>query len=100
MLGQMCFDRFESSGMPATNSTLLILPSTTSYYNQLVIVNRVVRPHLLNARNLNDQNQMTRFAVAFFPVIRPWTTAPPLTVLLCRNTLNLEKDNSPVTDGK
>jgi hypothetical protein len=71
MLGQIYFGRFEPSGMPATNSTPFIVPSTISNYNQLVIMNRVVSPHFLNARILDYQNQMTKFAVAFFPVFHP-----------------------------
>ena len=53
MIGQMCFDRFESLETPATISPLvIILLSTRSYYNQLVITNRYARHTFLNARIL------------------------------------------------
>jgi hypothetical protein len=56
-----------------------------------VITNRHARHTVLNTLVLNYQNQLTTFAVAFFPAFRRRTTAPPLTVLVWQNTLNVEK---------
>jgi hypothetical protein len=77
---------------------VIILPSTGSYYNQLVITHRHARHTFLNAQVLKLSKPVDHVCSGgFFPAFPGWTPVPRLTVLVWQNTLAIDKDNNPVT---